>query len=147
MDYSLLLGMHYRADEDDNEQKQMERDSNNRWIVGTLFHYDHGGMSYNELDDNIIDENNEDDEQKQMERDSNNRWIVGTLFHYDHGGMSYNELDDNIIDENNEDDDNDIEQSWSDENNLTEQLKNCIYFGGIIDILQPYNTRKKAENF
>jgi len=96
MDYSLLIGIHYK-----NEEELKEKENKLRWKEGHLFKYDHGGMSYNELDESML----------------------------------------------NEDEDDALEISWSDENNLKEKLKNAMYFGGIIDILQPYNARKKVENF
>merc|ERR1712129_16472 len=74
------------------------------------------------------------------------RWKEGQLFVYDCGGMSYCEEDEkNVI--GLDIGQNELEQSWSDDDGMKERAKNCIYFGGIIDILQPYNARKKAENF
>eukprot|EP01083_Nonionella_stella_P003891 11195_1 len=97
MDYSLLLGMHYKLNDNYGDT------SLNRWNEGELYRFDHGGMSYCEADDNAV---------------------IRTMT-----------------------EDEDFEQSWSDENNMKEQLQKCIYFGGIIDILQPYNALKKMETF
>merc|ERR1712083_441002 len=67
-------------------------------------------------------------------------WVEGHLFDYDHGGMSYQEEDND--DDAKEEEENELEQSWSDEDGSKKKAKNCVYFGGLIDILQPYNARK-----
>eukprot|EP01083_Nonionella_stella_P151971 486454_1 len=103
MDYSLLLGMHYKLND------KYADTSLSRWNEGELYRFDHGGMSYCDQDE------------------------IGMM------RMISEDADD--------DNDEDLEQSWSDENDMKEQLQNCIYFGGIIDILQPYNARKKMETF
>ena len=84
------------------------------------------------------------EEREDVKEGAMDRWKEGRLFDYDDGGMSYCDEDGDGKEDEHE---GGLEQSWSDDNGMKEQGVNCIYFGGIIDILQPYNARKKVENF
>lgn len=77
--------------------------------------------------------------------DDVDQWDENQLFEYDHGGMSFAEPEDedDVVEKADT-----LEISWSDNKMETlDEAKNRIYFMGIIDFLQPYNTRKRAESF
>ena len=70
-------------------------------------------------------------------------WEENRIFEFDHGGMSFVDVAEEDMIETNDS----LEPSWSDGDGKMEQLRNCIFWTGLIDILQPYNARKRAESF